>query len=116
MAPLTDPVRLTAYRNALANWPFTGFVTWKERAAEWVRRELEGFTTKEIARLMHEHVERGGQIDEQRETREGLEGGYHYDLRFPVGGRWLYIETLLCFRNPEDPDDPTIRVVSIHDK
>ncbi len=116
MAPLTDPVRLNAYRNALRNWKYTGFVTWKEEAARWVRRELEGSPIKEIARLMHEYVEGGGEIDEQRETREWLEGEYHYDLRFPIGGRWIYIETLLSFEDPEDPDDPTICVVSIHDK
>ena len=113
MAPLRAPVRLKAYQNALGNWRYTGYVTWKEEAARWVRRELEGFTTKEIAHLMHEYVQRGGEIDEQRETREWLEGEFHYDLRFPIGERWIYIETLLFV---DDPEDPTIGVVSIHDK
>lgn len=113
MAPLTDPVRLKAYRNALRNWKYEGYVSWKEEAARWIRRELEGLTTKEVGRLMYEYVQRGGGIDEQCETREWLEGEFHYDLRFPIGERWIYIETLLFV---DDPEDPTIGVVSIHDK
>ena len=39
MAMLVDPVRLSAYRNALANWRFEGYVQWKEVARDWVRHE-----------------------------------------------------------------------------
>ena len=71
----------------------------------------------DIAELMHEFVEGGGEIDEQPETREQwLEYEFHYDLRFPIRGRRVYIETLLLFNDPDDPDDPWIHVVSIHDQ
>jgi hypothetical protein len=37
---------------------------------------------------------------------------FHYDFRLEVGGRLLYIETILA---EDDQDDPTIHVVNIHD-
>ena len=37
---------------------------------------------------------------------------FHYDFRFTLGGKQLYIETIL---QDDDPDDPTIQIVSIHD-
>ena len=117
MAPLTDPVRRRAYQNALANWSFTDFVRWKKVAAQWVYRELPGWKLKAIAEQMHLHVAAGGVIDEQPETREEwLEYEFHYDLRIRIDNRRIYIETLLSYDNPDDPDDPTIRVVSIHDQ
>ena len=99
------------------NWSVTDFVTWKEVAAAWVRRELPGWTPKAIAEQMHLHVADGGEIDEQPETREEwLEYKYHYDLRIRIETRHIYIETLLFYDDPDDPDDPTIHVVSIRDK
>jgi hypothetical protein len=69
--------------------------------------------TRELARLMCEHVEAGGEIDQVPERRpEWNDHDFHYDLRFPIAGRLRYLETLLL---DKDPEDPTIYVVSIHD-
>jgi hypothetical protein len=117
MADLIDPVRLNAYRNALANWRFEGYVQWKEVARDWVRARLDSISPVEIARLMHEHVEQGEAIDEVVETRpEWANSRFHYDLRLEVHGLRLYVETLLFFEHPDDPDDPWIKVVSIHEQ
>lgn len=115
MAPLNDPVRLEAYRNALTNWRFKGFIRWTEQALRGLRRELEATSAMEIGRFMHEHVRRGGEVDEVVETRpEWSEQPFHYDLRIDVEGKPIYIETRLYFDDPHDPDDPWIHVVSFH--
>ncbi len=55
----------------------------------------------------------GGEIDQVRETRpQWSEHQFHYDFRMDIGSRLLYIETILF---EDDPNDPTIHVVSIHD-
>ena len=113
MARLQDPVVLAQYRSALANWHFTGYVDWKETARNWVRDQLGENEPRQIARLMFEHVEAGGEIDQVAEQRpEWNDRPFHYDLRISVGGRLLYIETILL---DDDPGDPVLRVVSIHD-
>ena len=107
--------RLRCYRNALRNWKFRGYVRFKERAQNWLRNELE-FEQREVARLLHEHAERGGEIDEQKERRpEYAHYQFHYDLRVKIGDRQVYFETLLFCNDPDDPDDPYIVVVSVHD-
>ncbi len=116
MAPLTNTELLTCYNNALANWRYDGFIVFTELAQEWVRLNLPNFTAREIGRLMQAYVAGGGEIDRQKETRpEWTIHEYHYDLRIPVEGRKVYIETRLFYDAPEDPDDPVIHVVSIHD-
>ena len=116
MAPLTDPIRLAAYRNALANWRFRGYILWTEPAERWIRRELSNLTTQEFGRLMHEHVLAGGIIDAVVEKRpEWAEHQFHYDLRLEIEDRDVYIETRLIVSDPDDPDDPIIHVVSVHD-
>ncbi len=40
---------------------------------------------------------------------------FHFDIRLRVGDRLIFIETLLNYDDSNDPDDPVIRVVSIHD-
>ena len=48
-----------------------------------------------------------------RETRlEWTEHRFHYDFRIPIADRLIYIETILM---DDDPEDPTIHVVSIHE-
>jgi hypothetical protein len=32
-----------------------------------------------------------------------------------IKGRRVYFETRLVYRNPDDPDDPFIEVVNVHD-
>ena len=118
MPPLSDPERLQCYRNALANWRFEGYVRFTELADRWVRKQLAGCTTRDVARLMNDFVNGStpGVIDEQKETRpEWSEHEYHYDLRFEIAGRRLYIESRLFYDDPDDPGDPIIYVVNIHD-
>jgi hypothetical protein len=113
MPPLTDPKILAKFRHALREWNCTGYVTWKKLAREWVEDNLEGFTTRAVAEEMFRHVEKGDAIDQVRERRpEWSEHRFHYDFRIEAGGRLVYIETILV---EDDPHDPTIYVVSIHD-
>jgi hypothetical protein len=72
---------------------------------------------REVAGELHRHVEEGGDIDEQKERRpEHVHYGFHYDLRVKIGERRVYFETVLkVVKNPDDPDDPTIIVVNVHD-
>jgi len=113
MTRLTDPEVLTQLRSVLSQWPFTGYVTWKPIARQWLEQNLEGFTTRSIAEEMFRFVATGGEVDQVREMRpQWSEHQYHYDYRIEIGGRLLYIETMLIENHP---DDPTIHVVSIHD-
>ena len=52
MARLTDPAILVKYWHALSLWQFTGYVTWKPIARQWVEQNLEGWTTRAIAEEM----------------------------------------------------------------
>jgi hypothetical protein len=116
MAPLSDPVLLAAYKNALANYRYEGYVRWSEVAQNWVRKELGGYTVRAIAQRMCEYVSYGGGIDQVQENRpEWCHYRYHFDLRFKLGDRRLYVETRLEFRDPSDPDDPVILVANVHD-
>lgn len=116
MARLTDPVRLEHYCHVLELWGVTCYVHWTERAAQWVLENLPGMTLRGLAKLMHEHVKRGGEIDEVRETREEWRDiwDFHYDLRLRVpDGPLIYIETRL--EMGRTPDDSTIWVVNVHE-
>jgi hypothetical protein len=118
MPPLTDPERLKCYLNALANWRFRDFILFQERAWSWLRANLpRALSERDVARLLHQHVAAGGVIDEQVERRESWKDLYpfHYDLRVVIAGRRIYFETCLEYKNPDDPDDPRIRVVNAHD-
>jgi hypothetical protein len=118
MPPLTDPERLRCYKSALANRRYDGFITFTKDALRWLHAELPDFSPRDIAQMLHNHVAAQGdkEIDEQRETREQWRmHDYHYDLRIGIAGRLVYFETRLSYRNPNDPDDPLIDVVNIHD-
>jgi hypothetical protein len=118
MAPLTDPERLQAYKNALGNWAITGYIRPEltDQCYRWMRDELDAITLPELFQRMHDHVAAGGEIDEIRETRPEWsdEFEYHYDLRFFVRGKPVYIETRLCFKPPLVPDEPFILLVNVH--
>ncbi|MGM0489536.1 MAG: hypothetical protein ACQESR_22595 [Planctomycetota bacterium] len=116
MAPLTDPTRLAAYKDALGNWNF-GYIQFEltETARNWVKCELSNITLKEIGRLMHDYVNRGGEIDEVRETRpEWCDYEFHYDLRFTIQDKPVYIESRLNHTGRFIPDESTVLVVNIH--
>ncbi len=116
MPPLTDPELLSCFKNALANWRYSEFIRLTRIAERWLTAELTGLTVAELGRLMHDFVAAGGVIDQQRETRpEWTAHEYHYDLRIPIRGRLVYIETRLVYQKANDPDDPWIHVVNIHD-
>jgi hypothetical protein len=113
MPPLTDLEILAKFRHILGEWCCTGYVTWKPVARQWVENNLEGFTTRAIGEEIFRHVNAGGEIDQVKESRqEWSEFRFHYDFRVSIEGRLLYVETVLL---EDDPDDPTIHVVSIHD-
>jgi hypothetical protein len=113
MAPLGDPIVYAKIYGALSNWRYTGYVTWKAVARAWVETNLEGATTRAVAEMMFEHVVSGGEIDQVKESRlEWTEQRFHYDFRISVGDRLIYVETVLI---EDDPQDPIIHVVSIHD-
>jgi hypothetical protein len=113
MPRLTDPDILALFRQVLDNWYVTDYVTIKDTPFTWAGRNLSGFTVKALARLMYDHFHAGEEIDQVRETRpEWNDRPYHYDFRLAWCGRRLYIETVLV---DDDPTDPTIHIVSIHD-
>ena len=117
MATLSDPDRSAAYLNAAANGTFEGYIRFdlNGTAFEYVRGTL-GVTLPELKRLIAEHVNGGGEIDEVAETRSNWSGeySYHYDLRFVIEGVPVYVETRLLCRIPFIPDEPRIEVVNIH--
>ncbi|MBC8868729.1 MAG: hypothetical protein H8E44_04900 [Planctomycetes bacterium] len=117
MAPLIDANRLAAYRDALSNWDFGGYIQFEltETAYRWIKQHLEGTPLKEIGHLMHEYVEGGGEIDEVPETRpEWSDYEFHYDLRFTIQNKPVYIESRLHYHEPLVPDESSILVVNIH--
>jgi hypothetical protein len=64
---------------------------------------------------MRKHVLAGGKIDQVEEKRpEYVTWRFHYDLRMPISGRRVYIETVLIQAN--DIEDCTIIVVNMHDQ
>jgi hypothetical protein len=119
VAPLTDAARLTAYKDALANWNVTDYIQFDltEQSYQWIRRELGDLTLKEIGRLMFEHVNDGGEIDEVVETRPEWSGAYefHHDVRLTIQKRQVYIETRLHYRLPVVADESWVLVVNVHE-
>jgi hypothetical protein len=113
MPPLTEPVILAQFQTVLANWNYTGYVTAKDVALDWIANQLGGLTLKDVAKAMHDFFRSGGTIDQVRETRpEWNHWPFHYDFRFPIGARTVYIEVIL---QDDDPSDPTVHIVSMHD-
>ena len=113
MPPLTDPVILAQFSAVLTNWNYTGYVTAKDVASNWIANHLGGLTLKDVAQTMYAFLQRGAVIDQVPETRpEWSMWPCHYDFRVPLAGRVVYIETIL---QDDDPNDPTIHIVSIHD-
>lgn len=118
VARLTDPDRSAAYRDALANWRYDGYIDFDMpfTAYRWIREEFEAFGIRSLGRLMHEYVAGGGVVDEVEESRPGWRDLYefHYDLRFTIQGKPIYVETRLKYRLPVVPDASWILVVNVH--
>jgi hypothetical protein len=112
MPPLTDPIVKAQFLAVLANWGVTGYVTAKDLPLEWIAANLGGLTLKDVAKAMYDHVGSGEVIDQVPEHRpEWNTWPYHYDFRLRFGTRDVYLETIL---QDDDPKDPTIHIVSIH--
>ena len=113
MPPLIDAKIKAQFEAVLADWNYTGFVTAKEFALDWIKRYLPGKAVKDIARAMHLHLQAGGVIDQVPEMREEWKDWpFHYDFRLSFEGRNLYIETILL---EDRSNDPIVHIVSIHD-
>ena len=114
MVRLEDQRILDLVEEALSEWNCDGYVVWKKRPAEWLEVNIEGHTTKSVAKLMHEHFQLGGKVDQTRERRPEYASSheFHYDFRFPIDGRRIYIETVL----DETRTGPTITIVNLHDE
>jgi hypothetical protein len=108
-----DPAELARYRDVILNlWYVRDYIQWKKRALEGLCETLPGYTAELIHEMMFNYVRDGGEIDQVVEKREGwTEYRFHYDLRPPINGCRIYIETVLC---DEDTNDPWILVVNIH--
>lgn len=120
MARLTDPDRLAAYLDALKNWAVEGCISFDRFSKEGAQylRQL-GVKQRELKELMYDHVAAGGEIDEVREPSRNAEFDFHYDLRFTVQGKRVYIETRMSPDYPRVPVETlesTIFVVNIHDE
>jgi hypothetical protein len=104
-------------RLPLARWRSSSRIAkepcWPAVARNWIASNLGGLDLKAVAKAMHDLMVAGGVPDQVNETRpEWSIWPFHYDFRFTLGGKQLYIETIL---QDDDPDDPTIQIVSIHD-
>ena len=120
MLPDDQEGRLRCYRNALRNWNCRGYVQFNPRAEKWLANEIPELAFLEIAGELYRYVEAGGEIDEQVEKRKlelahDYAQEFRYDLRVPIGRRRIYFETILLCDDADDPDDPTIVVVNVHD-
>lgn len=114
--PESREERLRCYINALRNWRLDGYVRFKKIAEQWLMTEIPDLPLIDVRRQLHEFVEYGGTIDEQVEKRpEYTHYEFHFDLRLKIGSRRVYFETVLLGDDFDDPDDPSIFVVSIHD-
>jgi hypothetical protein len=111
---MKDPAALARYRRLLIELSHvTGYVQWRKGALERLSRHLPNVGVRLIHELMQRHAEGGGKIDQVAETRPEYTGWkFHYDLRLPISGQRIYIETV--FDDCEDLDRCTIYVVNIH--
>jgi hypothetical protein len=114
MGSVKDAAALERYRRVLLDfWHITDQIQWNKGALDRLSQHLPNIGKKLIHELMHEHVVRGGPIDQVEEKREEyVWWRFHYDLRLPISGQRIYIETV--FDDHPDPEDCTIHVVNIH--
>src|SRR5258708_4130672 len=69
MPVLKDPVILAQYLSALANWNVSGYIVWKETARSWLLENVEECDERKLNKLLYEHVQAGGMIDQVPERR-----------------------------------------------
>lgn len=115
MPPLADPLILAQFVAVLNNWNVTGYMTAKAVVLDWIADNLPEHDLRAIAKLMYDYLQDGGKPDQVRERRpEYNDRDYHYDFRLsiPERQRQVFVETILV---DDDPSDPTIHIVSMHD-
>ena len=112
MPPLREASIIAKFRLAFEERT-SGGVLWLPLPGWWIRKNLDGYTAKEIDGLIQDHIAAGGEIDQVVETREEyrLRHEYHYDFRISIGGKLIYIETVL----DEIRMGPRVTVVNVHD-
>ena len=119
MSKLTDLETRRYYSEALSKYKTNGYVVFCKEAAEWLRRELPGWTQQAMAATLDKFVRGGGEIDQVVEARDNWSDNYayHYDMRLLVKGRSrkLYVETRLVPDFPNKRDDPFVLIANIHD-
>jgi len=100
-------------RHALAHWEATCFVHWKRHCAERLLKEFDQtrYSQKDIARLMHEYVEAGGEVREQDETSGEYDEDVWYSVVLTLDGTEQFIKFVL---RPDEPDEPGIVIVRFH--
>jgi hypothetical protein len=114
MGSVKDPAALDRYRRVLVELSHVrDYILWQEGALDRLSRHLPNTTAALIHRLMHDYAAAGGMIDQVEETRDEYKWWkFHYDLRLPISGQRIYIETV--FDDHDDLDDCVIHVVNIH--
>lgn len=112
MAKLEDPEQLALIEEALRERAVNGYVQWLRLPAEWLRKELAGYSQLAIVTAMYEHAKAGRKIDRVRETRPPwcYSHDYHFDYLLTIEGRQVYIETVL----DNTRTGPTITIVNMH--
>src|SRR5262249_36830496 len=107
MPRLTDVVILGQFQVALANWNYTGYVTAKDVALDWIANNLVGLTLKDIARAMNDFLVGGGTIDRVPEGRpEWTMWPYHDDFRLSLAGSGSLYRDHPSGRRPQRSNDP----------
>lgn len=116
MGKPADRDALECYRAVLLRYgQVKGYIMWKSLPFRWLNENLPNVSARLLHELMIAHVESGGEIDQVQERRpEYVAWRFHYDLRLPVSGTKLYIETVLD--QADDPADCTIWVVNVHEQ
>jgi hypothetical protein len=111
---LIDIETLRKYREALQQWKCDGYIVWLRVPSEWLRQNIDGENEQTVAKLMFDYFDGGGEIDRAIERRDPWRDryDYHYDFRFRINGRPIYIETVLDVTGT----GPTITIVSMHDE
>src|SRR6185312_16290786 len=96
----------------------TGYVEWNEREANNCRKnlaELDGLTPEGIRCKSIDYVQARGKVTQHKETRENhADFPFYYKIALPVTGfpRGIFVEFRLT--DKDDPNNPTVEIVSAH--
>ena len=89
----------------------SGGVEWDPLPTEWIRKHLDGYTTRAVGDTLHQHLVSGGTIFQAEETRDDYRHcRYHYDFRIRIDSHKVYVETVLT----DSVMGPVVTVVNAH--